>query len=222
MDFLKEILGEELYAQIEEKINAHNGSEANKEKQIKIANLGGGEYVSRAKFDSEVERLTALLSGKDTDIQTMTATMEALKKGKIDADAIQAKLTEAEQTIAASKSREAAILAKYALRDLLREESVTDVDYAEYLITKKLTEEGKALEVDEGGHIKGHADLISGLKTQAPNIFKKATGVQVEENPLPSGKTGGMTRAEFMRKPYAERAAFASENPDAYKELMKI
>ena len=84
-----------------------------------------------------------------------------------------------------------------------------------------LTEDGKTLEVDEGGHIKGHEDMISGLKTQAPNIFKKAGGVKVEENPLPAGKTGGMTRAEFMRKPYAERAAFASENPDAYKELMK-
>ena len=33
MEFLKEILGEELYKQFEEKINAHNGDEANKDKQ---------------------------------------------------------------------------------------------------------------------------------------------------------------------------------------------
>ena len=43
MEFLKEILGEELYKQVETAINAHNGNEANKEKQIKIGNLGTGE-----------------------------------------------------------------------------------------------------------------------------------------------------------------------------------
>ena len=44
MEFLKEILGEELYAQFAEKLNAYNGDAANKDKQIKLANLGGGEY----------------------------------------------------------------------------------------------------------------------------------------------------------------------------------
>ena len=39
MEFLKEILGEELYKQFEEKVNAYNGNEANKDKQIKLANL---------------------------------------------------------------------------------------------------------------------------------------------------------------------------------------
>ena len=168
MDFLKEILGEELYAQITEKINAHNGNEANKDKQIKIANLGGGEYVSKAKHDSELERLNALLSSKDTDIQTLTSTLESLKKGKIDADAIQQKLSDAERLLAESKARETETKAKYALRDRLRDENVTDIDYAEFLIGKKLADEGKTLELDEGEHIKGVDDLISGLKTQTP------------------------------------------------------
>ena len=30
MDFLEEILGKELFAQLKEKLNAHNGEEANK------------------------------------------------------------------------------------------------------------------------------------------------------------------------------------------------
>ena len=33
MDFLKDILGEELFKQFAEKVNAYNGDEANKEKQ---------------------------------------------------------------------------------------------------------------------------------------------------------------------------------------------
>ena len=60
MEFLKQILGEELYAKVAEKVNAFNGNEANKDKQIKIANLGTGEYIGKGKYDA----LQALLDGK--------------------------------------------------------------------------------------------------------------------------------------------------------------
>ena len=202
MDFLREILGEELYKQVAEKINAHNGDEANKDKQIKIGNLGSGEYVGRAKHEAEPDKLNALLSGKDGDIQN--------------------KLAESERLLAESKARETATKIKYALRDLLRDEKVSDVDYAEYLVQKKLVADGKTLELDESEKIKGSADLISALKTQSPSVFSsKSVGVTVEPLPLPVAKPNGrMTRADLLRKPYAERAAFATEHPEAYKEIM--
>ena len=57
MDFLKAILGDDLYSQVESKINAYNSDEANKDKQIKIANLTSGEYISKNKFtDLETEK----------------------------------------------------------------------------------------------------------------------------------------------------------------------
>ena len=52
MLFLKEILGEELFNQFSEKINAWNGNEANKEKLVKLANLSTGEYVGKGKYDA--------------------------------------------------------------------------------------------------------------------------------------------------------------------------
>lgn len=76
MDFLKEILGEELYAQFAEKINAHNGNEANKDKQIKIANLGGGEYVSKAKHDA----LQTLFDSKDQELTAANGLINGFKK----------------------------------------------------------------------------------------------------------------------------------------------
>lgn len=222
MDFLKEILGEELFNQVAEKINAHNGNEANKDKQIKIGNLGGGEYVSKGKHESELERLNALLSGKDADIQTMTATLESLKKGKVDADAIQQKLSETERLLAESKFREDATKAKYALRDLLREAEVSDVDYAEYLVNKKLTEDGKAIELDESEHIKGKDDLISGLKTQSPNLFKKADpGFKVDPNPLPqpNNNGSGVTKEQFNKMGYQSRLKLKQEQPEVYAQM---
>lgn len=189
MDFLKELFnGKSLtFEEMVQAVNAHNGNEANKDNQIKIGNLGGGEYVSKGKHDSELERLNALLSGKDGDIQNLTATLESLKKGKVDADAIQQKLADAERLLAESKAREAETLAKYALRDALREAKVVDVDYMTFKINEKLKGEGKTIELDETEHIKGWDDLISGLKTQFPTQFEKVSGVKVDANPLPDG-----------------------------------
>ena len=49
MDFLKAILGDDLYSQVETKVNAYNADEANKDKQVKIGNLASGEYTSTNK-----------------------------------------------------------------------------------------------------------------------------------------------------------------------------
>lgn len=39
MEFLKAILGEELFKQLVAKLDAYNGDEANKDKQVKLGNL---------------------------------------------------------------------------------------------------------------------------------------------------------------------------------------
>ena len=191
MEFLKAIFGDKAltYDEMVQAINSHNGDEANKDKQIKIGNLGGGEYVSKGKHDSEVERLNTLLSGKDTDIKTLTETLEALKQGKVDADTVKKKLDEAERLLAESKEREAETRTKYALRDALRAANVVDVDYMAYKVKEKLKGEGKTLELDENENIKGWDDLLSGLKTQMPDQFKSGNGggEEVDEIPLPGG-----------------------------------
>ena len=52
MDWLKEILGEELYNQLVAALNMHNGKPENKEKQVKLADLGKGEYVSKEEYSA--------------------------------------------------------------------------------------------------------------------------------------------------------------------------
>ena len=212
MDFLKEILGEELYAQVAEKVNAHNGNEANKDKQIKIANLGGGDYVSKAKHDA----LQALFDGKETELESANTLIADLKKNAKGDEVLQGKVTAYEGQVAQLQEQLKQTQIDSGLKIVLLEAGAADIDY----LTFKAKNNGDALELGEDGKIKGADDLISGLKTQFPNQFKKVNGVKVEENPLPTPKAGGMTRSEFMRKPYAERAAFANENPEAYKELM--
>lgn len=78
MEFLREILGEELFNQLVEKINTHNGNEANKDKQVKLGNLASGEYVGKGKYDA----LDALLKGKESELTTANGLIEDLKDRK--------------------------------------------------------------------------------------------------------------------------------------------
>lgn len=52
MDFLKDILGKELYAQVEGKVNAHNAGISEEAKRVKLADLSTGNYVSKEKYQS--------------------------------------------------------------------------------------------------------------------------------------------------------------------------
>ena len=101
MEFLKELLGEELYKQVESKINEHNGNEANKDNQIKIGNLGKGEYVGKAKYDA----LDALLKGKETELTTANGLIEQLKKDTKGNEELQGKITQYETTVADLQSQ---------------------------------------------------------------------------------------------------------------------
>ena len=76
MEFLKAILGEELYSQFESKINEYNGSEANKDKQVKIGNISTGEYVNKSDYDA----LNETLKGKETELATANTLIADLKK----------------------------------------------------------------------------------------------------------------------------------------------
>lgn len=52
MDFLKEVIGEELFTEVKSKIDEYNKKIDDKEQQMKLANLGQGKYVSIGKYYS--------------------------------------------------------------------------------------------------------------------------------------------------------------------------
>ena len=224
MEFLKDLLGDELFKQIEAKINEHNGNEANKDKQIKLANLGGGEYVGKGKFDSEIERLTSLLNGKTTELDSANNLIAELKKGTKGNDDLQNKINNYETvTIPDLQKQLQDVKIKAAVKVALLSEKATDIDYLTFKINEKLNEQGKTLELDENDNIKGWEDVISGLKTQFPAQFESAAqGIKVDPNPLPKSepRKEGLTRESLLKMPYAERQKIYNENPEAYKTAM--
>ena len=204
MDFLKEVLGDELYAQIAEKINAHNGNEANKDKQIKIANLASGEYVGKGKH----EALQALFDGQKTELDTANNLIADLKKGTKGNEELQGKITGYETQVADLQKQLAETKIKGALKVALLSEKALDIDYLSYKVNEKLRSEGKSLELDENENIKGLDDLLSGLKTQFPTQFETAKGGKVEPNPLPVGEhkpTEPQTLADALQMQYEKK-----------------
>ena len=222
MEFLKEILGDDLYKQFEEKVNAHNGADANKEKQVKVANLGNGEYVGKGKHDSELEKLNALLEGKNTELESANKLIAELKKGTKGNEELQGKITGYESQVADLQAQLHETKIKAALKVALLSEKALDIDYLTFKVNEKLREQGKNLELDENENIKGWDDVISGLRTQFPTQFENTKGGRIiEPNILPTQQNNetGITQDQFNKMGYQSRLKLKQEQPDVYAKM---
>ena len=203
MEFLKEILGDALYAQVEQAMNAYNGNEANRDKQVKLANLSTGEYVGKGKYDA----LQAQLDGKDTELTTANNLIAELKKGTKDNEGLQGKITEYESQVATLQAELAKTRLDNAIQLALRDAKALDPDYLAYKLHEKYKPE--ELTLDENGKIKGMEDKLSGLKTQFPTQFEAAGQKKVIEHKLPDGDPG---EGEPKNLEDALRQAYESKN----------
>lgn len=80
MEFLKEVLGEELYTQVEGKVNAHNSAIPDESKRMKLADLSTGSYVGREKYASiKTER-----DGYKTQLDTANTEIASYKNMDIE------------------------------------------------------------------------------------------------------------------------------------------
>lgn len=149
-----------------------------------------------------------------TEANNLIAELKKSNKGNED---MQGKITAYETQVAELQKQLATTKLEAAVKVGLLAEKATDVDYMMF----KLKEKGE-LELDENEHIKGWEDKIAALKTQFPNQFENSGSKKVEENRLDrNDENTGYTRADILKKPYAERMKIFNENPDAYNEIMK-
>lgn len=193
MEFLKEILGEELYKQLETALNTYNGNEANKDKQVKLANLASGEYVGKGKYDA----LDALLKGKETELTTANGLIAELKKGTKGNEELQGKITGYEEQVAQLQAELEKTKLENAIQLALRDAKAVDPDYLAFKLREKYSAD--ELKLDENGKVKGIDDKLAGLKTQFPNQFEGAGGKKVVENKLPENQnTGGSSEPKSL------------------------
>jgi predicted RNase H-like nuclease (RuvC/YqgF family) len=182
MEFLKQVLGDDLFAQLKGKVDEWNADEKNKDKNVKLANLAGGEYVSKGKFDSLGEQLT----GKQSEIDAANKLIEELKKSTKGNEDLQTKITGYETQVEELQKQLADTKLKSAVKVALLEEHAVDIDYLTYKLQEKMKDKGESLELDENDKIKGWNTQLEGLKTQFPTMFVAGTQ-KITENKLPQG-----------------------------------
>lgn len=215
MEFLKAILGDELYKQLETALNAYNGNEENKDKQVKLANLASGEYVGKGKYDA----LDALLKGKETELDTANGLIAELKKGTKGNEDLQGKITGYETQVQQLQEQLQETKIKSAVKVALLSEKALDVDYLSFKLESKMKEDGKKIELDDADNIKGWKDLISELKTQFPNQFEGEGKRKFLDGSLPpTGGSGTVTLEQFRKMGVEERSKFKAENETLYNQ----
>ena len=195
-----------------------NEGRSDKLEHVRFADLSEGEYVSKAKYtalDAENQTNTTKLTEANNLIQQLQKAAKGDEALQGQVTAYQTKVQELETELAQTKI-------DAAIKVGLLAENAVDVDY----LTFKLKEKGEKMELDEQGNIKGWSDKVAALKTQLPTQFQDK-GKGGDEGFMPLDKNNqqnqdkGMTRAELLKKPYAEQVKFFNENPDAYNEIMK-
>lgn len=154
MEFLKEILGEDLFNQVKNKVSSYN-EKADKDKKISIANVNGGEFIAKAKYD----QLKTDLDNTKTSLDTANTTIADLKKNNGDNADLQQKVSDYETKIAnleaTSKAEKAKMLKEIAIKDALYAEKAK---HPELLISKF---DLSKIILDEKGE-----NVVSGIEEQ--------------------------------------------------------
>ena len=185
MEFLKTIFGDKplTFDEFVNAVNAHNGNEANAKNQIKIGNLGNGEYVGKGKYDA----LETTLASKTTELETANNLIAELKNGTKGNEEMQGKIKEYETvTIPELQKKLAETQIESEAKIALLGARAKDIDYLMF----KLKASGKPLELGEDGKIKNMDNMIEDLKTQLPTQFETGVpggGFEIDPNTLQHG-----------------------------------
>lgn len=211
MEFLKDILGEDLYKQVSDTVNAYNGKPENKDKQVKLADLGSGQYVDKGKYDTAVAEKENLAG----QIKTLNTTIGDLKKNNADNETLQTTIANLQGELKKQQTASEEIAKTYALKDSLTKQGVLDPDYLIYkaggLEKFNFDKEGKPIGVEE---------VVKPYKDDAAmaHLFK-------QEQPKPpynpkNGGAGGVTNP-FAKDTFnlTEQGRMLKENPAQAKEL---
>lgn len=191
MEFLKEILGDK-FGEFEGLIN--NFNEANKDKAIKLANLTGGDYVAKDKYNSLDESQKELRKQlEDRDKQ-----LDELKKASGDSEALKNKILELQDANEKAKLDFEAKTKDLSISNAIKlaiSGKVHDVDLVSSLFDKN------KIELDENGTIKaGIDDQLKTLSETKGFLFVDAKkGFEGAKPADGAGNSGGNNLDAFLQ-----------------------
>lgn len=212
MEFLKSILGDELYAQFEAAVNAYNEKPENKEKPVKLADLSSGEYVGKGKYaalESDLENLKE-------QIKTNEATIETLKKANKDNETLQQTIKDHETTIQTLKTTYEAKIKEMKIEAAIQAK-LTDAKHPDLLIMK--FDKTKLSFSEDGSQVYGIDEQLAVLKEQYKDLFTPDVkgGSPYNKDKTPPGVKNPWSKEHFN---LTEQGRLLRENPELAKQLM--
>lgn len=167
IDFLRPVLGDELFSQVSAKLEGATG--------INLVNVADGSYVPKAKFDAErtkKQELEGQVESLNDMLGESNQKLEAL-------DSLNQRITQLTQDVADRDGKIANLNREYVIKDALRAAKVRDVDIVFGLLDKdKIT-------TSKDGKLKGADEQISALKENKSFLFES------DEKPKNNGGFGG-------------------------------
>lgn len=174
MDFLKDVLGEDLFKQVADKLKGND--------KIKLANLADGGYVGKEKFDASEATITDLrkqLADRDKDIS-------ALKKGAGDNEALNKQLADLQTKYKTDTEALEGKIKANALNAAL-DLGITKAQGKNATAIKALLKEQQAkLSLKDDGSVEGLDTALEAVKTSDPYLF-----TVVETHQSGTGHAGG-------------------------------
>ena len=149
MEWLKEFLGDELYAQVEAKLKGND--------KVKLINCAGGEYVSANKYNDKIVEL----SNANQQITDLTNEVNKFKQGD---DLVQLK-----KDLQALQDKYNSDVVKVQKESLLREELMNKGAKYPDLILSKFDLEKVTLKDNK---IDGFTDQLKDISSQYADLFE--------------------------------------------------
>lgn len=144
---------------------------------------------NKLKTDNE-----AVIKERD-EAKTLIEQLQKSSKGNED---MQKQFTEYQQKVEALEKENTQIKKDYALKVALQNAKVTDTDYMAFKIIESLKKDGKELELDETGNIKGIDSVIEDQKKANPTFFETEHKKTVVEKNVGEGQPGGNSEPETL------------------------
>lgn len=166
MEFLKDILGEELYGQVSEKLEGVEG--------VRIVNGADGSFVPKDVLDRERETVKTYKK----QLGELKGTLSALQAENATFDDVKGQLNSLQQTLAAKDAEMAKQRLQYGVRDAVRDAKARNID-----VVSRMIDMSKVAETDGG---------IVGLSEQLESL-RKSDAYLFEDAPKPTGGVPPMT-----------------------------
>lgn len=211
MEFLKKVLGEELYKQLMAAVTVYNDKPENKENQIKLANLSEGQYVDKGKYDTAIAEKENL----EGQVETLNGTIKTLKKDNQGNEELQKTITTLQEDLKRQQNENVNTVKTYALKESLAKTGVLDPDYLIYKAggIEKFT-------FDKDNHPVGVEDAIKPYKEDAAmtHLFR-----QEARKPPYNPQNGGAGGAEnpFAKETFnmTKQGKLLRENPEQARAM---